>query len=100
MYVFQLPNGRLISTLTPDHSGWSFTQRSFTTLNLKNGQKAGGRISNDGTSYRAAQSSRTISCGLARLPSICHSETYQVYAPNNKIRSFPWNLSPSAPKVL
>ena len=40
--------------------------------------EGGARISNDGPSYRAAQPPRAISCGLARLPSICHSETYQV----------------------
>ncbi|WP_319522658.1 NAD(P)-dependent oxidoreductase [uncultured Desulfosarcina sp.] len=38
----------------------------------------GNKIFNGGPSYRAAQAPRALPCGLARLPSICHSETYQL----------------------
>ena len=78
MYVFQLPLGRLIKHITTGSLRMVLYTKELHLFTFEEWAEGGARISNDGPSYRAAQPPRAISCGLARLPSICHSETYQL----------------------
>ncbi len=80
MYVFQLPTGRLINHITIGSLRMVLYTKELHLFTFEEWAEGGARISNDGPSYRAAQPPRAISCGLARLPSICHSETYQASA--------------------
>ena len=78
MYVFQLPNGRLINHITTGSLRMVFYTKELHHFTFEEWAESGGRISNDGPSYRATQAPPVIPYGLARLPSICHSETYQL----------------------
>jgi len=77
VYVFQLPNGRLIKHITTGSLRMVLYTKELHLFSFEEWAEGGARISNGGRSYRAAQPPRAIPCGLARLPSICHSETYQ-----------------------
>ena len=77
MYVFQQPKGRLINHITTGSLRMVLYTKELHLFKFEEWAEGGAKISNGGPSYRAVQPPRAIPCGLARLLSICHSETYQ-----------------------
>jgi hypothetical protein len=78
VYVIQLSNDRLINHITTGSLRMALYTKELHFFVFKNGQSVGNKIFNGGPSYRAAQAPRALPYGLTRLPSICHSETYQI----------------------
>jgi hypothetical protein len=77
VYVFQQPKGRLINHITTGSLRMVLYTKELHLFKFEEWAEGGAKISNGGPSYRAVQPPRAIPCGLARLLSICHSETYQ-----------------------
>jgi len=76
--VFKLFVDRLINHITTGSLRMVLLHRGASPIESLKRALVSGKISNDGPSYRAGQAPRATPCGLARLPYICHSETYQV----------------------